>query len=63
MSENKAWLLVLVMALVTAVLRCLPFLIFKDQSKTPKIIHKLSRLLPYGNAGCILPERHFLWVD
>ena len=67
MSENKAWLLALVMALVTAALRVLPFLIFKDQSKTPKIIHKLSSLLPYAIMGMLvvycLKDISFVSID
>lgn len=35
-----------VMALVTASLRFLPFLLFGGEKKTPKIIEKLSRTLP-----------------
>jgi len=54
MNESKAWLFILVIALVTAALRFLPFLIFKDQSKTPKIISKLSNLLPYAIMGMLV---------
>ncbi len=35
-----------VMALITALLRFLPFLIFKGKSDTPEIVAKLGRLLP-----------------
>ena len=35
-----------VMALVTALLRFLPFLIFKGKAGTPPIVEKLGRLLP-----------------
>ena len=35
-----------VMALITALLRFLPFLIFKGKDSTPKLVEKLGRLLP-----------------
>ena len=35
-----------VMALITALLRFLPFLIFKGKASTPKLVEKLGHLLP-----------------
>ena len=35
-----------VMALITALLRFLPFIIFKGKASTPKLVEKLGRLLP-----------------
>ena len=35
-----------VMAIITALLRFLPFLIFKGKASTPPIVEKLGRLLP-----------------
>ena len=35
-----------VMALITALLRFLPFLIFKGKASTPPLVEKLGRLLP-----------------
>lgn len=35
-----------VMALITALLRFLPFLIFKGKASPPEIVEKLGRLLP-----------------
>ena len=35
-----------VMALITALLRFLPFIIFKGKTSTPKLVEKLGRLLP-----------------
>lgn len=46
MTDLHIWTLIAVMALVTAALRFLPFLIFRDGKKTPKIIEKLSKTLP-----------------
>jgi branched-subunit amino acid transport protein AzlD len=36
------------MALVTALLRFLPFLLFRDGKKRPRIINYLGVVLPYG---------------
>ena len=46
MTEQQLWLTVAVIALVTALIRFLPFLIFTGGRKTPKIVEKLGRLLP-----------------
>ena len=46
--NNRALLLVIIIALVTALLRFLPFIIFKDSKKTPKIITNLGKTLPYA---------------
>ena len=46
--NDRALLLVLIIALVTALLRFLPFIIFKDSNKTPKIITNLGKTLPYA---------------
>ena len=35
-----------VMALITDLLRFLPFIIFKGKASTPKLVEKLGRLLP-----------------
>ena len=48
MNNPRALLLVSIIALVTALLRFLPFIIFKDSTKTPKIITKLGNTLPYA---------------
>ena len=39
---------VLIIALVTAALRFLPFLVFPDGKKRPRIITSLGTVLPYG---------------
>ena len=46
MTDLHIWALIAVIALVTALLRFLPFAIFRDGKKTPKIIEKLSKSLP-----------------
>ena len=43
MNNLYIWTSVAVIALVTALLRYLPFLIFNDSRKTPKFIEKLSK--------------------
>lgn len=48
MTDYKIWISIAVIALVTAALRFLPFLIFTGERKTPKLIEKLSKSLPYA---------------
>ena len=54
MSDLHTWAAVAVIALVTATLRFLPFVIFSDNRKTPKIIEKLSKSLPYAIMGMLV---------
>ena len=46
MTEQKLWLTVAVIALVTAAIRYLPFLVFTNGRSTPKLVEKLGKLLP-----------------
>ena len=46
MNNTQAWQTVAVIALVTALTRFLPFLIFGGQRKTPAIITRLGSVLP-----------------
>lgn len=48
MSEWSALSLILVMALVTAGLRFLPFVIFTKGRKVPEVVAYLGRVLPYA---------------
>ncbi len=52
-----------VMALITALLRFLPFLIFKGKASTPPIVEKLGRLLPSAVIAMLvvycLKDAHF----
>lgn len=48
------WISVAIIALVTAALRFLPFLLFGKGKKTPKIIEKLSTLLPCAVMGMLV---------
>ena len=54
MNNAHAWALIAVFALVTALLRFLPFIIFNGKKKTPKIIEKLSKVLPYAIMGMLV---------
>ncbi len=53
-TDLRIWLTVAVIALVTAVLRFLPFAIFNGHRKTPKIIEKLGAILPYAVMGMLV---------
>ena len=55
MTENTyIWLSVAIIALITAALRILPFALFGNGRKTPKIIEKLSLMLPYAIMGMLV---------
>ena len=41
-------------ALVTALIRFLPFIVFNGSRKTPKIIEKLGKILPYAIMGMLV---------
>ena len=52
--DVHAALLVLVMAAVTAALRFLPFLLFKNPEKQPKWVSYLGRVLPPAIIGMLV---------
>jgi len=54
MTELHIWYAVAVMALVTAALRFLPFLVLGGDKKTPQIIQKLGKILPYAIMGMLV---------
>ena len=54
MNNLHTWAIIAVSALVTALLRFLPFLIFSDSEKTPKIIKKLNKTLPFAVMGMLV---------
>lgn len=54
MTDWKVWSAAAVIALVTAAIRFLPFLVFNGKRKTPKIIEKLGRSLPYAIMGMLV---------
>ena len=54
MSNLHTWGVVTVIALVTAVTRFLPFVIWSGNRKTPALIEKLGRSLPYAIMGMLV---------
>lgn len=54
MNDSYVWYAIAVIALVTAAIRFLPFLIFGNGRKTPKLIEKLGRVLPYAIMGMLV---------
>lgn len=53
MSNTHAAILIAVMALVTMILRFLPFMIFRDK-ETPEYINFLGKYLPYSIMGMLV---------
>lgn len=49
-----AFLMVMVIAIVTALLRFLPFLIFNGRKTVPKVIQYLGNVLPYAIMGMLV---------
>ncbi len=54
MNDMYVWYAVGVIALVTALTRFLPFLIFRDEEKVPMLVRKLGRVLPYAVMGMLV---------
>ncbi len=54
MTEHEVWLAVAVMALVTALTRFLPFVIFRDERHVPPLVRKLGKVLPYAMMGMLV---------
>ena len=54
MNDMRTWYIVAVIALVTMLLRFLPFTIFNGNRKTPKIVEKLGKVLPYAIMGMLV---------
>lgn len=54
MADLHTWFLVAVIALVTALTRFLPFVIWSGDTKIPDIIKKLGNLLPYAIMGMLV---------
>ena len=54
MNDLYIWSMVAVIALVTAILRFLPFAIFRGDKKMPKVIEKMGKLLPYAIMGMLV---------
>ena len=54
MNNQMTWLAIAVIALVTALLRFLPFLIFGGGRKTPAVVERLGAVLPYAIMGMLV---------
>jgi len=54
MSKLHAALMIGIIALVTAALRFLPFLIFGEKRKTPELVSYLGQVLPYSIMGMLV---------
>lgn len=54
MDKLHAALMIAVIALVTAGLRFLPFLIFGENRKTPSLVTYLGQVLPYSIMGMLV---------
>lgn len=54
MTDLHTWSLIAVIAFVTAAIRFLPFILFNGNRKTPPIINKLGKMLPYAIMGMLV---------
>ena len=54
MTDLHTWLIVLVIAIITALIRFLPFAVWSGERNTPEIIGKLGNLLPYAIMGMLV---------
>lgn len=54
MNSIYTWGVIAIIALVTALIRFLPFVIFSNNTRTPKIIDKLGKLLPFSIMGMLV---------
>ena len=54
MHDGYVWSAIAVIALVTAALRFLPFLLFGGKRKPPRIVERLGRSLPYAVMGMLV---------
>ena len=54
MTNLHSALMIAVIALVTAALRFLPFLIFGESRKTPALVSYLGQVLPYAIMGMLV---------
>lgn len=54
MTDSQAFWSVVVMALITLLLRVLPFLLFSGKRKTPPFVLYLGKTLPYAIMGMLV---------
>ena len=56
MSELRIWGTILVIAAVTAAIRFAPFVLFSGKRKTPAILDRLGKVLPYAEMGMLVVD-------
>ncbi len=54
MTDLYVWYAVLVIAIVTAIIRFLPFIVFNGARKTPPVVEKFGRVLPSAIMGMLV---------
>ena len=54
MADVHTWYIIAVVGVITALLRAFPFLVFNGKRETPKIIEKLSKILPCAVIGMLV---------
>ena len=54
MTNTQVWYAIAIIVLVTALTRFLPFILLSNSKKTPKIIDKLGKLLPFAIMGMLV---------
>ncbi len=54
MTDLHTWLTIATISLVTVAIRFLPFIIFNGKRKTPRIVQKLSKILPCAVIGMLV---------
>ena len=51
---NRSWMIILVVAIGSMILRYLPFIIFSNNQKTPRFIESLGNNLPISAIGLLI---------
>lgn len=54
MTDYRTWGIVAVIAVITAAIRFLPFVIWNGSKQTPNIINKLGNVLPFAVIGMLV---------
>lgn len=54
MTDLHTWMIIAVIVLVTVILRFLPFIIWNGNRRIPKIIERLSKVLPAAVMGMLV---------
>lgn len=54
MNDLYTWGIVAVIALVTALIRFLPFAVFNGKRKIPEVVERLGKVLPYAIMGMLV---------